>query len=110
MFSTIKIEKKGELHREHRFHGPIKATNINSQILFMKRKKEKKNPYYQWLQMLVASLDAVAMEPQTITKSSFLINILQLRNITQKKWLNLGQEIVDIRKTENFNLKKKKEA
>ena len=42
MFSTIKIEKKGELHREHRFHGPIKATNINSQILFMKRKKEKK--------------------------------------------------------------------
>ena len=53
--------------------------------------------------MLVASLDAVAMEPQTITKSSFLINILQLRNITHKKWLNLGQEIVDIRKTENFN-------
>ena len=76
----------------------------------MKRKKEKKNPYYQWLQMLVASLDAVAMEPQTNTKSSFLINILPLRNITQKKWLNLGQEIVDIRKTENFNLKKKKEA
>ena len=53
--------------------------------------------------MLVASLDAVAMEPQTNTKSSFLINILPLRNITQKKWLNLGQEIVDIRKTENFN-------
>ena len=31
--------RKGELHRKHRFNGPIKATIINPQILFMTRPK-----------------------------------------------------------------------